>query len=265
VRLAWSSAMCRRRARVTLQPRAGGSRRTRVPWNRRWAPDCARSRPQVSALEERVGSPRLGEAAPECTRLGRDGVHGISGSELGARGRVWLRRANGGSCGDSHHTRRQRVGSGHVNGQVGQTGGGGIWGSMTLDARAASCLSGRHRGRTSTRRIAPGPTCSPTRSWLLDARTGALKCGTSHPRGLEDKDIAAAPVLYREARSGCPGLTRQGRVCRGIDRDTHEEIFHTAVTDYRSPAPRRDGLGCEDLPGLCRRGRVERARPRSSQ
>jgi alcohol dehydrogenase (cytochrome c) len=86
---------------------------------------------------------------------------------------------------------------------------------------------------------------------VLDARTGALKWWHQvTPADWEDKDIAAAPVLYRDSqvRDVLAFAGKDGYV-RGIDRDTHEEIFHTPVTTIEARPDGATASGVRICPG----------------
>ena len=67
---------------------------------------------------------------------------------------------------------------------------------------------------------------------VLDARTGALKWWYQvSPADWQDFDLVAPPVLYRAdgARDVLAFGGKDGYVT-AVDRDTHQQIFRTAVT-----------------------------------
>ena len=118
-----------------------------------------------------IGTPRLGEGASAAPLAWAGVVYmGISGSELGARGRVMAYDAQTGR----ELWRFNTIPMGKEIGadtwkrpKTAKTGGGGVWGcddARRLERRVVRTASAIP-GRTSIRLIAPEPTCSPTRSW----------------------------------------------------------------------------------------------------
>src|ERR1700733_8779004 len=87
-----------------------------------------------------IGSPRLGEAATAAPLAGAGGGDmGISGSELGARGRVMAYDAQTGRELWRFNTipMGKEVGANTwLRPGTAKTGGGGVWGAMTLDVTA---------------------------------------------------------------------------------------------------------------------------------
>jgi PQQ-dependent dehydrogenase (methanol/ethanol family) len=203
-----------------------------------------------------IGSPRLGEAATGVPLAWAGVVYmGISGSELGARGRVMAYDAQTGR----ELWRFNTIPGGNELGAAtwkrpksAKTGGGGIWGSMTLDVSSGELfVPVGNPWPDIDKAYRPGTNLFTDSIVVLDARTGALKWWHQvTPADWEDKDIAAAPVLYRDSqvRDVLAFAGKDGYV-RGIDRDTHEEIFHTPVTTIEARPDGATASGVRICPG----------------
>jgi alcohol dehydrogenase (cytochrome c) len=126
-----------------------------------------------------------------------------------------------------------------------KTGGGGVWGSMSLDVTTGELfVPVGNPWPDIDKAYRPGSNLFTDSIVSLDARTGALQWWHQvTPEDWQDMDLVAAPVLYRDnqARDLLVFAGKDGYV-RGIDRDT------------RACLPR--------LRGWCR---VERAGPRPTQ
>jgi PQQ-dependent dehydrogenase (methanol/ethanol family) len=198
-----------------------------------------------------IGAPGLGESAT-ATPLAWGGVvyMGISGSELGARGRVMAYDADTGR----ELWRFNTIPMGKETGsetwkrpKSAKTGGGGVWGAMSLDVTTGELfVPVGNPWPDIDKAYRPGSNLFTDSIVVLDARTGALRWWHQvTPEDWEDKDLVAAPVLYRgdQARDILAFAGKDGFV-RGIDRDTHQEIFHTPVTtiETRPDSPTTSGV-----------------------
>jgi alcohol dehydrogenase (cytochrome c) len=203
-----------------------------------------------------IGSPRLGEAATAAPLAWAGVVYmGISGSELGARGRVMAYDAQTGRelwRFDTIPTGTELGAATWKRPKSAKTGGGGIWGAMTLDVSTGELfVPVGNPWPDIDKAYRPGENLFTDSMVVLDARTGALKWWHQvTPADWEDKDLAAAPVLYRDSqvRDILAFAGKDGYV-RGIDRDTHEEIFRTPVTTIEAHADGATPSGVRICPG----------------
>ncbi|HEY0342744.1 MAG TPA: PQQ-binding-like beta-propeller repeat protein [Steroidobacteraceae bacterium] len=203
-----------------------------------------------------IGSPRLGEAATGVPLAWAGVVYmGISGSELGARGRIMAYDAQTGR----ELWRFNTIPGGKELGadtwkrpKSAKTGGGGIWGALTLDVSTGELFVPiGNPWPDIDRAYRPGTNLFTDSIVVLDARTGALRWWHQvTPADWEDKDLAAAPVLYRgnNVRDILAFAGKDGYV-RGIDRDTHAEIFHTPVTAIETRPDGATASGVRTCPG----------------
>jgi alcohol dehydrogenase (cytochrome c) len=195
-----------------------------------------------------IGAPRLGESASAAPLAWQGVVYmAISGSELGARGRVMAYDAQSGR----ELWRFNTIPRGEEKGaetwqraQSAKTGGGGVWGSMTLDVTTGELfVPVGNPWPDLDRSYRPGSNLFTDSIVVLDARTGALKWWHQvTPADWQDLDLVAAPVLYRDSqvRDVLAFGGKDGYVT-AVDRDTHKVIFRTPVTTiggpYKGPTP----------------------------
>ena len=198
-----------------------------------------------------IGATRLGESATAAPLAAGGTVYmGIGGSELGARGRVMAYDAQTGR----ELWRFDTVPMGTEKGagtwkrpKSAKTGGGGVWGAMTLDVTTGELfVPVGNPWPDLDRAYRPGTNLFTDSMVVLDARTGALKWWYQvTPEDWQDMDLAAAPVIYRGVgvRDILAFGGKDGHV-RAIDRDTHQLIFSTAVTtvDAAPAGPTPDGV-----------------------
>jgi alcohol dehydrogenase (cytochrome c) len=203
-----------------------------------------------------IGAPRLGEAATGVPLAWAGVVYmGISGSELGARGRVMAYDAQTGRELWRFNTipRGKELGAATwKRPESAKTGGGGIWGAMTLDVSSGELfVPVGNPWPDIDKAYRPGANLFTDSIVVLDARTGTLKWWHQvTPADWEDKDIAAAPVLYRDSRvRDVMAFAGKDGYVRGIDRDTHEEIFHTPVTTIEARPDGATTSGVRVCPG----------------
>ena len=203
-----------------------------------------------------IGATRLGENASAAPLAAAGVVYmGIGGSELGARGRVMAYDAQTGR----ELWRFNTVPMGQEKGaetwkrpQSAKTGGGGVWGAMTLDVTTGELfVPVGNPWPDLDRAYRPGSNLFTDSMVALDSRTGALKWWYQvTPEDWQDLDLAAAPVLYRDAqvRDVLAFGGKDGHV-RAIDRDTHQLIFSTPVTTFETARAGPTPEGVRICPG----------------
>jgi PQQ-dependent dehydrogenase (methanol/ethanol family) len=189
-----------------------------------------------------IGTTRLGEAASAAPLAWAGVVYmGIAGSEAGARGRVMafdaqtgreLWRFNTVPRGDEKGAETwQRPASA-------KTGGGGVWGAMTLDVTTGELfVPVGNPWPDLDRSYRPGSNLFTDSIVVLDARTGALKWWyQAAPADWQDLDIVAAPVLYRDSQvRDLVAFGGKDGYVTVVDRDTHQRVFRTPVTTIEGP------------------------------
>ncbi|MCP5144204.1 MAG: PQQ-binding-like beta-propeller repeat protein [Gammaproteobacteria bacterium] len=204
-----------------------------------------------------IASPAIGEstgAAP----LASGGVvyMGIGGSDVGARGRVLAFDAESGRelwrfytipMGDDVGAETwERPGTA-------KTGGGGIWGAMTLDVTTAELfVPVGNPWPDIDKSYRPGSNLFTNSVVVLDANTGALKWWYQvTPEDWRDLDLSAPPVLYRDgdARDIVAFAGKDGYVV-AVDRDSHEMIFRTPVTRVETAPDSATPAGIRTCPGF---------------
>ncbi|HYK26140.1 MAG TPA: PQQ-binding-like beta-propeller repeat protein [Steroidobacteraceae bacterium] len=186
-----------------------------------------------------IGDPRLGEGATAAPLAWNGVVYmGISGSELGARGRVMAYDAATGR----ELWRFNTIPMGNEKGAdtwkrpaSAKTGGGGVWGALSLDVTTGELfVPVGNPWPDIDKEYRPGSNLFTDSIVVLDARTGALKWWyQTTPEDWQDQDLVAAPVLYRDSqvRDVVAFGGKDGYVT-AVDRDTHRVIFRTAVTTF---------------------------------
>lgn len=186
-----------------------------------------------------IGAPRLGEAA-SAAPLAWNGIvyMGISGSELGARGRVMAYDAATGR----ELWRFDTIPMGKEQGadtwkrpQSAKTGGGGVWGALSLDVTTGELfVPVGNPWPDIDKGYRPGRNLFTDSIVVLDARTGALKWWyQTTPEDWQDQDLVAAPVLYRDSHvRDIVAFGGKDGFVTAVDRDTHQMIFRTPVTTF---------------------------------
>jgi alcohol dehydrogenase (cytochrome c) len=136
--------------------------------------------------------------------------------------------------------------------QSAKTGGGGVWGAMTLDVTTGELfVPVGNPWPDIDRAYRPGSNLFTDSMVVLDARTGALKWWYQvTPEDWQDMDLADAPVIYRDAnvRDVLAFGGKDGHV-RAIDRDTHQLIFSTPVTTVQAAPAGASPEGVRICPG----------------
>ena len=203
-----------------------------------------------------IGAPRLGEGATGAPLAWGGAVYmGISGSEVGVRGRVMAYDAQTGR----ELWRFNTVPTGNEPGantwkrpESAKTGGGGVWGSMSLDVTTGELfVPVGNPWPNIDKGYRPGANLFTDSMVVLDARTGALKWWHQETtEDWEDRDLVAAPVLYRDSRiRDVLAFGGKDGYVTGIDRDTHQVIFHTPVTTVESQPASATATGVRICPG----------------
>ncbi|MGC1457537.1 MAG: PQQ-binding-like beta-propeller repeat protein [Steroidobacteraceae bacterium] len=198
-----------------------------------------------------IGTPALGESSAAAPLAWGGVVYmGISGSELGARGRVMAFDALTGRELWRFNTipMGKEVGANTwLRPGTAKTGGGGVWGAMTLDVAAGELfVPVGNPWPDIDKAYRPGANLFTDSIVVLDARTGALKWWhQATPEDWMDLDMVAPPVVYRIA-GGRDYLVFGGKdgYVTAVDRDTHEQLFRVPVTTIqRMPKlPTKEGM-----------------------
>ncbi len=198
-----------------------------------------------------IGAPRLGESAAAAPLVWGGVVYmGIGGSELGVRGRVMAYDVVTGR----ELWRFNTIPMGKETGaetwkrpESAKTGGGGVWGAMTLDVATGELfVPVGNPWPDIDKAYRPGANLFSDSIVVLDARTGALKWWFQvSPEDWMDLDMVAPPVLYRgsKVRDFLVFGGKDGYVT-AVDRDTKQQIFRTPVTTVqKAPSmPTKEGM-----------------------
>ncbi len=170
----------------------------------------------------------------------------IAGSELGARGRVMAYDAETGK----ELWRFNTIPMGDELGadtwkrkNTAKTGGGGVWGAMTLDPSTGELfVPVGNAWPDIDKAYRPGTNLFTNSIVALDARTGALKWWYQvTPEDWQDMDLVAPPVLYRDSKiRDVVALGGKDGYVTAIDRDTRKPIFRAPGDDDRAGPEVRD-------------------------
>jgi PQQ-dependent dehydrogenase (methanol/ethanol family) len=259
--VAIDAATCALRWKFDYQPddeRCGGSNRGVAVMNGRVFRGTCDGR--LVALDAATGKllwknviakPALGEQTSAAPLAWQGVVYmGIAGSELGIRGRVMAYDAQTGQELWRFHT----IPMGNEVGaetwkkpETAKTGGGGIWGAMTLDVSTGELfVSVGNPWPDIDKDYRPGGNLFTDSIVVLDARTGALKWWHQLvPADWMDLDIAAASVLYRDSRiRDLLVIGGKDGYVTAVDRDTRKRVFRTPVTTVMNipDKPTREGM-----------------------
>ena len=203
-----------------------------------------------------IGAPRLGESASAAPLAWQGVVYmAIAGSELGARGRVMAYEAQSGR----ELWRFDTIPMGAEQGadtwkrpQAAKTGGGGVWGAMTVDVTTGELfVPVGNPWPDIDKAYRPGSNLFTDSIVVLDARTGTLKWWYQvTPEDWQDMDLVAAPVLYRDShiRDILAFAGKDGYVT-ALDRDTHKPVFRTPVTTFEGSHQGATPEGVRVCPG----------------
>jgi alcohol dehydrogenase (cytochrome c) len=198
-----------------------------------------------------IGTPALGESSAAAPLAWGGVVYmGISGSELGARGRVMAFDAATGRELWRFNTipMGKEVGANTwLRPGTAKTGGGGVWGAMSLDVAAGELfVPVGNPWPDIDKAYRPGANLFTDSIVVLDARTGALKWWhQATPEDWMDLDMVAPPVVYRIA-GGRDYLVFGGKdgYVTAVDRDTHQQLFRVPVTtiQHMPKLPTKEGM-----------------------
>jgi alcohol dehydrogenase (cytochrome c) len=197
-----------------------------------------------------IGNPGLGEGASAAPLAWQGVVYmGISGSELGVRGRVMAYDAATGK----ELWRFNTIPMGSETGaetwkrpESAKTGGGGVWGALSLDVTTGELfVPVGNPWPDIDLGYRPGDNLFTNSVVVLDARTGALKWWHQvSPADWQDLDLVAAPVLYRDSRiRDLLVIGGKDGYVTAVDRDTRKVVFRTPVTtvEHIYDKPSREG------------------------
>jgi PQQ-dependent dehydrogenase (methanol/ethanol family) len=207
--------------------------------------------------KDAIGVPRLSEFASAAPLAWQGMVFmGIGGGDAGIRGRVMAFDAATGR----ELWRFNTVPMGKEAGaetwkrpQSAKTGGGGVWGAMSLDANMGELfVSVGNPWPDIDADWRPGANLYTNSIVVLDARTGQLKWWHQAVTGdRHDLDLTAAAVLYRNSRiQDVVAFGGKDGYVVALDRDTHRTLFRTAVTKIENPGLRATKEGTHICPGF---------------
>ncbi len=183
-------------------------------------------------------------------------IIGAAGSDWGIRGRIMAYDQQTGREVWRFHTipRGKEIGADTwKTGDTARYGGGGSWTTYTLDmatgevfvpvGNPAPDFVPDHR---------PGDNLFADSMVVLDARTGELKWWFQMIRNDgHDLDLGAAPMLYWTSK-GVPMVaigSKDGYIY-GVNRETHEKVFQTAITTIENEGVRVTKEGVHACPGV---------------
>ena len=186
-----------------------------------------------------IGTPRLGESASGAPLAWAGVVYmGVAGSELGVRGRVAAYDAQTGRELWRFNTiplAGERGAETWKRSASARTGGGGVWGAMSLDVTTGELfVPVGNPWPDIDKGYRPGRNLFTDSIVVLDARTGALHWWyQTTPEDWQDQDLVAAPVLYRDSQvRDVVAFGGKDGFVTAVDRDTHQMIFRTPVTTF---------------------------------
>ncbi|MCC6202472.1 MAG: PQQ-binding-like beta-propeller repeat protein [Gammaproteobacteria bacterium] len=204
-----------------------------------------------------IASPVLGESTSAAPLAWQNLVFmGTAGSELGVRGRVMAYDAVTGHELWRFHTipLGDEIGAETWSRpETAKTGGGGIWGSMSVDLTTGELfVPVGNPWPDIDVGYRPGENLFTNSVVVLDAFTGKLKWWYQvSPGDWKDMDIAAAPVLYRAARArDLVAIAGKDGYVTVVDRDTRQLVFRTAVTTIADMPARPSREGTRICPGF---------------
>jgi alcohol dehydrogenase (cytochrome c) len=167
---------------------------------------------------------------------------GIGGSDVGVRGRVMAFDAASGREIWRFHTipmgRETGAESWHKP-ETAKTGGGGVWGAMSLDAATGELfVPVGNPWPDIDKAYRPGDNLFTNSMVVLDAHTGALKWWHQiTPADWMDLDLAAAPMLYAQGTRDLVAIAGKDGHVTVVDRASKQRLYRTAVTTVQ-PMPK---------------------------
>jgi alcohol dehydrogenase (cytochrome c) len=206
--------------------------------------------------EDVVGDPALGEFLPAAPIAWNGLVFiGTAGSDWGAKGRMLAFDAATGRevwRFDTIPTGNQPGADSWTSTEWATHGGGGTWGSFTLDpATAEIFVPVGNPAPDFSPAERPGANLYTDSMVVLDARNGALKWWYQLvPHDGHDLDLGAAPMLYRDSRQHrMVALGGKDGYVHAVDRETHQPVFKTAVTTIENEGKMPTPEGLRFCPG----------------
>ncbi len=181
-------------------------------------------------------------------------ITGISGSEFGIRGRIMAFDAATGREVWRFNTipMGDEPGADSWGGSWAEHGGGGTWSTFTIDARTGELFAPVGNPVPDfAPGDRPGANLFTDSVLVLDARTGALKWWYQLATGDDaDHDLAAAPVLFRNAQhENMVAAAGKDGLLHIIDRSTHQARFRVPVTTVDNPRRLATPEGTRICPG----------------
>jgi alcohol dehydrogenase (cytochrome c) len=204
-----------------------------------------------------IGVPRLSEFASAAPIAWQGMVFmGIGGGDAGVRGRIMAYDAVTGRELWRFHTipvGKEQGAETWERPESAKTGGGGIWGAMTLDAATGELfVPVGNPWPDIDAAWRPGANLFTNSLVVLDAQTGALKWWyQAVPADSHDFDLAAAPVLYRnpQIRDVAAFVGKDGYLT-ALDRDTHKPLFRTPLLPMMNAGTPATPEGTRVCPGF---------------
>lgn len=186
--------------------------------------------------KQTIASPQLGESTTGAALASGGVVYmGISGSDLGIRGRVMAYDAATGRELWRFYTIPMGTETGAETWkrpETAKTGGGGFWGAMTLDvSRGELFVPVGNPWPDIDHSYRPGDNLFTNSILVLDARTGGLKWWHQvTPADWMDLDLSAAPALFRTGTRDYMAFGGKDGYLTVVDRDTHKMVYRVPVT-----------------------------------
>jgi alcohol dehydrogenase (cytochrome c) len=183
-----------------------------------------------------IASQQLGESTSGVPLASGGVVYmGISGSDLGIRGRVMAYDAATGR----ELWRFYTIPMGKEIGaetwkrpETAKTGGGGFWGAMSLDVSAGELfVPVGNPWPDIDHSYRPGDNLFTNSILVLDARTGTLKWWHQVASAdWMDLDLSAAPALFRAGTRDYLAIGGKNGYLTVVDRDSHKVAYRVPVT-----------------------------------
>jgi alcohol dehydrogenase (cytochrome c) len=181
---------------------------------------------------------------------------GLGGGDWGQRGRMLALDAQTGATQWQFNLVPEKGEPGYETWKIPETaehGGGSTWSSYALDPQAGEIfIPVGNAAPMFDPDSRPGDNLYTSSIVVLNARTGKLNWYYQFlPNEGLDYDVAAAPMLYSapDGRRMVAVGSKDGHLY-GLDRDTHQLVYHTAVTTVMEPQPRPTPEGVRVCPGF---------------
>lgn len=206
---------------------------------------------------QQAGDPQQGEFFSSAPQIYQGLVIiGTAGGDWGIRGRVMAYDALSGREVWRFYTvpRGDEAGADSwENAETARYGGGGTWSTFTLDFAAGEVfVPVGNPAPDFLAALRPGDNLYTNSMVVLDAATGQLKWYHQLlANDGQDLDLGAAPMLYFNA-AGEPMVAIGGKdgYVYGVNRETREQVFKTAITTIKNAGVAPTTSGIEVCPGL---------------